>query len=89
MRREERKREEEKRKGRERREEEGEQNEGRLRARAMEIACGVVSETKSACSLEGGKKKWWLGGMSERIRTAGSLVELIFKIVCIFRDYNR
>ena len=57
MRREERKREEEKRKGRERREEKGEVNEGRLRARTMEIACGVVSENKVSLLLEGWQEK--------------------------------
>ena len=55
MRREERKREEEKRKGRERREEEV--NEGRLRARTMEIACGVVSENKVSLLLGGWQEK--------------------------------
>ena len=55
MRREERKREEEKRKGRERREEEV--NEGRLRARTMEIACGVVSQNKVSLLLGGWQEK--------------------------------
>ena len=74
--------------GRDERKRESKMKEDCARERWKSLA-GLYLKTKSACSLEGGKKKWWLGGMSERIRTAGSLVELIFKIVCLFRDYNR
>ena len=74
--------------GRDERKRESKMKEDCARERWKSLA-GLYLKTKSACSLEGGKKKWWLGGRSERIRTAGSLVELIFKIVCLFRDYNR